>query len=576
MRIDIRRFRAADRRLLSARMALLFPVLGVLGCGTARETLSFSALTRRLTDLKALAEPSRPGEKIVHSVVHSGSADRGATVDSERQLDEPGYVDGDASGSTRNDATGSVAGEFEGPGVIWRIGSTDASTAGGIRMFIDGGDSPVLDVPLRGLFDNTVAPFAYPELVHRHADGGSNFVPIAFEESCRVVLPEGRGSSHQWTYTTFPMGTSVPSFRGVFTAEEKAALQEANRVLAARGKPVVPQPGDQMVAWGFKLKAGQVVEAASLSGAGAITAFEIGYYLDPDQDARIVMRDLFLSIRFDGEEDPSVWAPLGDFFATAPGVNHYKSLPVGVTEEGFYSYWYMPFAAGASVRIGNDGPRTQVVNLKLLHVPLPRQEAERMLRFHAKWHRGAAAGGEGEGSPRGDGRADWPLLVTRGRGRFCGVHLHVWEPPGAGGGGSRVAVEPAGAMEGSLPSRDKPRSWVEGGVRLLVDGETMPFGHGAAGYFGGSVEADGSFESAFQNRSGVTEAGPGHVSLSRFHIADNVPFQQSFAAYFEKEGTSERSPRYACTAYWYQEPGKRDRYATVPARQRSGYFLEGE
>ena len=47
---------------------------------------------------------------------------------------------------------------------------------------------------------------------------------------------------------------------------------------------------------------------------------------------------------------------LGDFFGTAPGVNHYHSLPLGVGDDGWwYCNWYMPFEKEAQVELVNDG-----------------------------------------------------------------------------------------------------------------------------------------------------------------------------------------------------------------------------
>ena len=62
-----------------------------------------------------------------------------------------------------------------------------------------------------------------------------------------------------------------------------------------------------------------------------------------------------LKITWDGQKEPAVWCPLGDFFGTAPGVNKYKSLVSGMTDDGFYSYWYMPFANHVRIEIENDG-----------------------------------------------------------------------------------------------------------------------------------------------------------------------------------------------------------------------------
>ena len=66
------------------------------------------------------------------------------------------------------------------------------------------------------------------------------------------------------------------------------------------------------------------------------------------------LRKMALRITWDGQAKPAVWCPLGDFFGTAPGVNLYKTLLTGMTDQGFYSYWYMPFASSAVIELVNE------------------------------------------------------------------------------------------------------------------------------------------------------------------------------------------------------------------------------
>ena len=72
------------------------------------------------------------------------------------------------------------------------------------------------------------------------------------------------------------------------------------------------------------------------------------------EDEMAGLRKVALRMTWDGQSQPAVWCPLGDFFGTAPGVNLYKSLLTGMTKDGFYSYWYMPFAKSALVELVNE------------------------------------------------------------------------------------------------------------------------------------------------------------------------------------------------------------------------------
>jgi hypothetical protein len=276
-----------------------------------------------------------------------------------------------------------------------------------------------------------------------------------------------------------------------------------------------------------------------------------------------------------------VWTPLGDFFGTAPGINKYKSLPLGMTDEGFYCYWYMPFAKRAVIKLTNDGRKRRSVRFTICHDSCA--NADKLLRFHAKWHRDAWPFGEKDRYVRGDRYPDWPLLITKGRGRFCGVHLHVWNP------------NPFGKARKGLPPNigEYPKEilavmnaagnrwwWGEGDEKFFVDNEKFPstFGTGSEDYFGYAWAAHNpvEFESALQNQPLNKNNSLGHVSNNRFQIADGIPFQKSFEACIEKYHPNEWPLLYSSIAYWYQAPGGNDPYGPVPVDRRVDYYVEPE
>jgi hypothetical protein len=285
-----------------------------------------------------------------------------------------------------------------------------------------------------------------------------------------------------------------------------------------------------------------------------------------------VLRELTLSITWDGDAAPSVWSPLGDFFGTAPGVNHYRSLPLGVTDGGLYSHWFMPFAERAQIEITNDGTEPHTLAFTLCHQPLERPASE-LLRFHAKWHRDAFLE-----RAAAQGRAiDWPLLVVEGQGRFVGVHLHVWNRWN----------EPAERAETWWYGRWDRKSidwwWGEGDEKFFVDGERFPstFGTGSEDYVGYAWAAEPpfpTFDSAYACQPCVAIDGNGHTSVSRFHICDDVPFQTAFEAAIEKYKGNRWGQGghclYAAVAYWYQRAGEIDPYGPVPLAERAGYDVE--
>ena len=93
---------------------------------------------------------------------------------------------------------------------------------------------------------------------------------------------------------------------------------------------------------------GQTVTIAELAGPGRIV--HVWFTVASAQPS--FPRLLVMRIYWDGEQDPSVEAPLGDFFAAGHGMEvDVNSLPIRVTSEGRArnSYWPMPFHRSARI-----------------------------------------------------------------------------------------------------------------------------------------------------------------------------------------------------------------------------------
>jgi hypothetical protein len=264
------------------------------------------------------------------------------------------------------------------------------------------------------------------------------------------------------------------------------------------------------------------------------------------------LRELDISIYWDGEEEPSVWSPLGDFFATCMGMHDYTTLPTGVDGKSMYAYWYMPFGKSAEIVLGNDGDKAYTLSYEIGHGPLKR-EISRYGRFHAKWHRDVMPVSE-------DRWPDWTVLKTQGRGRFAGFMLHVWNPKG---GQQRT---PRIMKYGAYPW------WGEGDEKFHVDGEKMPstYGTGTEDYFGYAWGDYSFFEQAYHAQS-FTQLNAGNQVLKRWQFGDNVPFQESFEAYLEKYFSNDYPTQYACLPVWYLSADGTDPHKPFPVEERVGY-----
>lgn len=516
------------------------------------QALTYLDLIRRLTDLEALAVLPEAGEK----GAQSSSRDRASAYDGASGTFTHWGANDDCCGSLRTDADGGkVLAEMEGPGVIGRINGSSPSQ-GRVKIFLDGAAQPAVDLAWDEYFDHTQAPFIHSTLAYRSAGGYNNYYPIPYQKSCKVVAYEGWWSYYQIGYTTFPKGTVVPTFKRNLTAEEKQALADADQFFAqGLGRdPAGPRMGQSNDSSSHRIGAGQTTVLLDAAGPGALTGIRIRVQgLSTRAQRWAALRELALSIHWDGEARPAVWAPLGDFFGSACGLNAQKSLPFGVADDGWmYAYWYMPFATGAKVALANGGSATRNVDVSLTRAPLSRSLPS-LGRFHAKWNRNAFPPG------RADRWPDQTVLKTSGRGRFLGFGLHLFKPDDA--------VDPA-----SGPGH---YWWGEGDEKFWVDGEKFPswYGTGTEDYFGYAWATPDLFSKPYHGQV-FNEGGihwKGNRSMYRVQITDNVPFQSGFEGALEKY-YGDAFSRYGVLPFWYLAPGGEDPYGEASLEERTGYY----
>lgn len=530
--------------------------------------LSYADLVTRLADLERLALPPEPGER----GGCQSSYDRRSRYDAAaaRYVEWDANRDGD--GCIRREGDRIVAFEDQGPGVIWRIWSASPGE-GHVEIYLDGSPTPVIDQPFRTLFGGVgLQDFNLPELAMTLSRGHNRYIPIPYNRSCRILLAPDWGRFYHVTYSRLPEGTELPPFAGEREDANRVRLAEMDRELAFRGWSMPAQPDSDTTSVSLTVEGGARVRVASLRGNRAITALRVIPDADLIRDDEAALRELALSIHWDGERTPSVWAPLGDFFGAAPGIQHFRALPLGMTPGYLYSHWFMPFAAGAEIYLANDGARTRALRFEIVSRPLV-QDARELLRFHAKWHRDALLGL----SQHGGRDIDWPILNVKGRGRFCGVHLHVWNR-------WRTPAEPPSSWwYGRGHDKTIDWWWGEGDEKFFVDGEKFPstFGTGSEDYIGYAWAAEPPFpvfDSAFACQPYIDIDGNGHTSVNRFHICDDIPFQESFEGCIEKYKGNRWGEGnlclYAAVAYWYQEAGQTDPYGPVPVDERVGYWTD--
>ena len=127
-----------------------------------------------------------------------------------------------------------------------------------------------------------------------------------------------------------------------------------------------------------RIEASQTFVLADIQGSGAIQHI----WMTPTGNNRFNILRIF----WDGENQPSVECPAGDFFACAMGYVKVTSLTVCVNPgSAFNCYWLMPFRKGCKITMTNIDDKPMVlyyqIDYTLTHIP------NDMGYFHAQFRR---------------------------------------------------------------------------------------------------------------------------------------------------------------------------------------------
>jgi hypothetical protein len=256
------------------------------------------------------------------------------------------------------------------------------------------------------------------------------------------------------------------------------------------------------------------------------------------------LKRIVLRIYWDGEQNPSVEAPIGDFFGLGLGEYHSwqsEMLSVGSTKS-LNSFFPMPFARHARITVTNEGHEAidalyYNIDYRTYNHPLP----EGTLYFHAQYRQAQPNHGwttdwktNGDpnvnAQPNFDGKDNYVWFEAKGHGQYVGVNMSV------------------------LQNQDM--WWGEGDDMFFIDGAEKPsiIGTGSEDYFLGAWDFGGEpFSYALYGAPVVgTELAGSRSSVYRFHLDSPIPFSKSFKATIEHGHANARSDNYYSVGYWYQ------------------------
>ena len=255
----------------------------------------------------------------------------------------------------------------------------------------------------------------------------------------------------------------------------------------------------------------------------------------PDQK---ILKQLILRIYYDGNDYPSIEAPIGDFFGIGLcEYKHYTSKYLGMSSGGFYCYLPMPFNK-IKIEIENlHDTRESAVFLNANFTKL-KQLPKDSGRLHCLYNQGT-----------NPGTAPMLILKAAGRGHFVGCCI---------------------SMQSFLPNY---LGYLEAPEYVYIDTNDRSVativGTGLEDYFnGGWYFRDGEFYAPLHGVP-LKDALRSMISMYRFHESDCIGFNKSL----EMEFTNPRPPqatqefKFSSTAYWYQQNASRLLF-TLPSKDK--------
>ena len=312
-----------------------------------------------------------------------------------------------------------------------------------------------------------------------------------------------------------PMGAAAERLRADLGSLSGLFLPREGKLVQYSSHAREPGQSD-----GWEIPHGRTVTLVDHKGAGIVRR----WWMTVIQHERteLLFRHIILRCYWDGEAEPSVEAPLSDFFGLGFGEwRDYVSLPISATSGGFNCVWPMPFHKSARITAENRGPVAVSALYFNIGIETVRDVPAEALYFHAQFRRTAPTA---RGVPV-------TVLETSGSGQFVGLVLSARTLRGLG------------------------QRFLEGNEEVYIDGERAPsiVGTGTEDYFGaGLYGRTGTFHAPDHGIT-ILDAETNRFSGYRWHINDPLPFRKSIK-FLLQHGQSENEAiaDYSTVAFWYQ------------------------
>jgi hypothetical protein len=442
----------------------------------------------------------------------------------------------------RNSDSSLVIFDKKGSGVINRIW-TPTPTVDTLDFYIDNAGHPTFSVSYIDLFSGKKFPFVAP-LCGNQLGGYYCYLPIPFENSCKIVSRGKKMQFHQVQYRMYDKKASVKSFNPDLNQEEKNALEKIISLWNKDKKTVTdfyPSKLQESLK-AFQIKPGETISLIELNQGGRILGIEF-------KDARIfegLAKSLDIRITWDDELNPAIDCPAADFFGYAFGKASMSSLLLGSDGTRDYCYFPMPFDNKAKIEIiyRKDSLYPQD-NLQLTaHIwySTEKRVPEKEGKFYAHWNKNIRSQ---PGQPH-------IFLNVKGRGHYVGTILQAQ--------GKKAGMT----------------YFFEGDDSTSIDGSFRIHGTGSEDYFNGGWYA---MMDRWDGKMSLPLHGALDYSLPfcrtggyRFYISDKLSFEKSIFQSIEHGPVGNLIPvDYTSLALYYSGSPVGD--VTLPTNELSHVFL---
>ncbi len=424
-----------------------------------------------------------------------------------------------------------VVADLVGPGCLYRLWGTATNPATYFRytVYVDGVPTVVSGTTLADgttwatMFSGSFGPFVSPLTVSYAASSGGNsiYLPIPFQKSLKILdyqSPAGSYDYYNLEAHMYGAGTYVTPWTG---AEDSSAVRAIWNSIPNDPKN---DAGELTASATVNMVAGSTQTIFNQAGPAQIVGLKINV---PSYNTT-KLNNLYIQIYWDGNNTPSVNAPLA-FFFNAGGLYSITVTPqqlmAGIDNSGnLYNYLPMPYLSRAKINLVNNGGAdingiTCTVNYAS--------------------HPGTFAGVGYLCSQYGSVYVDSNTPV---------VNLLT-----ANGFGSYI---------GSIMSLNTVIYFEEGDEAIYVDGSNTPIIHGT-----GTEDYNnagwgwqyGAFSLPLYGASYVNPApsgAPATVNFTRFLLSDQVPYQSNIQVNIQHGTTCAAGVpvTYTSLAWYYNQP----------------------